>query len=52
METGLGGGGVGLFEEGNYFEHFGQRGTIIQGRWLIEGWLLFKEVRYLAKTGS
>ena len=30
--NGGGGGGGWLFEEGNYFEHFGQRGTIIQGR--------------------
>ena len=31
METGGGREGW-LFEEGSYFEHFGQRGTIIQGR--------------------
>ena len=41
-----------LFEGGDYFEHFRQRGTIIQGRGLIKGQLLFEEIRYLAKTDS
>ena len=47
-----GGGGGDYFEGGNYFEHFRERGMIIQGRGLIEGWLLFEEIRYLAKTDS
>ena len=33
-----------LFEGGDYFKHFHQRGAIIQGRRLIERWLLFKEI--------
>ena len=32
-----------LFEEGDYFKYFGQRGEIIRLRQLIEGWL-FKEI--------
>ena len=40
-----GGGGGRLFEGGDYFKYFGQRGAIIRGRRLIEGRLLFKEIR-------
>ena len=40
-----GGGGV-LFEGGDYFKYFGQRGAIIRGRRLIEGLLLFKDIQY------
>ena len=36
-----------LFEGGDYFKYFGQRGAIIRGRRLIEGRLLFEEIRYL-----
>ena len=35
-----------LFEGGDYFKYFSQRGAIIQGRRLIEGRLLFEEIRY------
>ena len=45
-----GGGGGRLFEGGDYFKYFGQRGAIIRGRRLIEGRLLFEEIRYLIKT--
>ena len=38
-----------LFEGGDYFEYFGQRGAIIRGRRLIEGRLLFEEIRKVAK---
>ena len=40
--------GVGgrLFEEGDYFKYFRQRGAIIQGRRLIRGRLLFEEIWY------
>ena len=37
-----GGGGRG----GDYFKYFSQRGAIIRGRRLIEGWLLFNEIQY------
>ena len=40
-----GGGGGRLFEGGDYFKYFGQRGAIIRGRRLIEGRLLFEEIR-------
>ena len=33
-----------LFEGGDYFKYFSQRGVIIQGKRLIEGWL-FEEIR-------
>ena len=33
-----------LFKEGGYFEYFGQKGAIIQGRRLIKGRLLFEEI--------
>ena len=36
-----------LLEGGDYFKYFGQRGAIIRGRRLIEGRLLFEEIRYL-----
>ena len=39
-------GGGRLFELGDYFKYFGQRGVIIRGRRLIEGRLLFEEIRY------
>ena len=43
-----GGGGVGrLFEGGDYFKYFCHRGTSIRGRRLIEGRLLFEEIRYI-----
>ena len=35
-----------ILEGGDYFEHFCQRQAIIQGRQLIEGRLLFEEIRY------
>ena len=38
-------GGGRLFEGGDYFKYFGQRGAIIRGRRLIEEWLLFKEIQ-------
>ena len=41
-------GGGRLFEAGDYFKYFGQRGTIIRGRRLIEGRLLFEEIRYIS----
>ena len=40
------GAGWRLFEEGDYFKYFGQRGSIILGRRLIEGRLLLEEIRY------
>ena len=47
---GGGGGGAGLaglLERGDYFKFFRQRETIIGGRRLIEGRLLFEELQYL-----
>ena len=41
------GGGRLLFEGGDYFKYFHQRGAIIRGRRLIEGRLFFKEIRWL-----
>ena len=41
-----GGGGGQLFEGGDYFKYFGQRGAIIRGRRSIEGRLLFEKIRY------
>ena len=42
------GGGGRLFEGGDYFKYFGQRGRLLEGsRRLIEGRLLFEEIRYL-----
>ena len=38
-------------EGGDYFKYFHQRGAIIQGRRLIEGRLLFEEIRY-ARAGT
>ena len=35
-----------LFDGGDCFKYFGQRGAIIRGRRLIEGRLLFEEIRY------
>ena len=32
-------------EGGDYLKYFGQRGAIIRGRCLIEGRLLFEEIR-------
>ena len=40
------GGGWRLFEGGDYFKHFRLKEAIIQGRRLIEGRLLFEEIRY------
>ena len=40
------GGGWRLFEEGDYFKYFCLKGAIIQGRRLIDGRLLFEEIRY------
>ena len=37
-------------EGSDYFKYFGQRGAIIRGRRLIEGRLLFEEIRYLILT--
>ena len=42
-----GGGGVRLFEEGDYFKYFHQSGAIIQGRRLIKGRLLFEEIQFI-----
>ena len=48
MTRGVGwGGGWLLFEGGDYFKYFHQRGAIIRGRRLIEGRLFFKEIRWL-----
>ena len=48
MARGVGGGGVErLFVGGDYFKYVDQRGAIIRGRRLIEGRLLFEEIRYL-----
>ena len=41
----VGGGGERLFEKGDFFKHFRQRGVIIGGRRLIEGRLLFEEIQ-------
>ena len=35
-----------LLEGGDYFKYFCQRKVIIRGRQLIEGRLLFEEIRY------
>ena len=35
-----------LFEGGDYFKYICQRGAIIQGRQLIEGWQSFEEIQY------
>ena len=43
-----GGGGGRLFEGGDYFKYFRQRGAIIQGRRLIAGRLLFEEIWYVS----
>ena len=43
----VGGGGGQLLKGGHYFKYFHQRGAIIWGRRLIEGRLLFKEIRYV-----
>ena len=34
-------------EGGDYLKYFGKRQLIIQGRQLIKGWLLFKEIWHL-----
>ena len=39
-------GGGRLFEGGDYFKYFRLKEAIIQGRRLIEGRLLFEEIRY------
>ena len=40
--------GVGrLFEGGDYFKYFHQRGAIILGRRLIKARLFFEEIRYV-----
>ena len=41
-----GDGGGGLIEGGDHFKYFQRRGAIIQGKRLIEGWLLFEQIRY------
>ena len=46
------GGGGRLFEGGDYFKYFGQRGAIIRGRRLIEGRLLFEEILKFSLKGS
>ena len=46
-EGGGGAGLAGLLERGDYFKFFRQRETIIGGRRLIEGRLLFEEIQYL-----
>ena len=42
---GWGWGAIKVYEEGDSFKYFSQRGAIIRGRRLIEGQLLFKEIR-------
>ena len=42
----VGGGGGGLFVGGYYFKYSVSRGVIIRGRRLIEGRLIFKQIRY------
>ena len=42
--------GARLFEGGDYFKYFRQRGAIIRGRRLIEWRLLFEEIRYFNST--
>ena len=55
-QRGGGEGGGRLFKGGNYFKYFGQRGrgggVIIRGRQLIEGRLLFEEIRYICRLKS
>ena len=34
-----------LFEGGDYFKYFNQKVVVIQGWRLIEGWLLFNDLR-------
>ena len=46
--VGVGGGGGRLFEEGDCFKYFRQRGAIIGGRRLLEGRRLVEEIRYLS----
>ena len=36
-----------LFEGSDYFKYFHQREAIIRGRLLLEGRLLFEEIRYV-----
>ena len=38
-----------LFEGGDYFKYFHQRGAIIRGRRLIEGRLPLEEMQYIKK---
>ena len=45
-EDGERGEGGRLFEGGDYFKYYHQGGAIIRGRRLMEGRLLFEEVRY------
>ena len=45
-QEGWGGGGGRLFEGGGFFKYFRLKEAIIQGRRLIEGRLLFEEIRY------
>ena len=45
-QEGWGGGGGRLFEGGDFFKYFRLKEAIIQGRRLIEGRLLFEEIRY------
>jgi len=46
-EDGERGSGVGLFERGNEFKYFRQRGAINRGRRFIKGPMLFEEIWYL-----
>ena len=50
MVRGVGWGGGRLFERDDYFKHFHQRGAIIRGKRLIEGRLLFEEIRYFVSS--
>ena len=44
------GGGGRLFERGDYFKYFHQRAAINRGRLLIDGRLLFEEIRYFVSS--
>ena len=46
-EDGKRGGRERLFDGGNYFKYFRLKGAIIQGRRLIEGWLLYEGIWYI-----
>ena len=45
-----GGWGGGIVRGSHLLKYFHQRGAIIQGKWLIEGWLLFNDIQYIWLT--